>query len=183
MELTEAIETINRQLVDSYGIDTVTGKPMWRVVWSEDQLEKRRVNITDEGLALLYPIVREVKKYSYIKERYILERLVLIPDVNEKDLPTLRQSYEPMWVFEDAAHQYLPPKYLAARFVIDSVLAAQGKSSLCKYVDEELQEGVQEGKVQKIHDELFGNETPVGDALAHGTGIVVPYSYDKNKEN
>jgi hypothetical protein len=41
MELTEKIESINNQLIELYGIDTITGQAMWRVVWSEDQFEHR----------------------------------------------------------------------------------------------------------------------------------------------
>ena len=177
---------MNRQLVDLYGIDTLTGKPMWRIVWSEDQFEKRLMSQTEEGLFLLHPVIREVPKYRhYIKEKYILERLVLVPVQQENDLPTSRQSYEPMWTFEDEFGNYLPPRLDASKFVIDAVYAAIGKQSMAKYKDPDAENPVEKKRerVDKLQDELFGNETDIGDALKLGMGIVVPNSYDTTKES
>lgn len=186
MELTEKLETINAQLVNQFGVDTVTGRPMWRVVWSEDQYEKRMVYTTPEGLTLLTPIVKEVPKYGgWIKERYVLERLVYVPDFQQKELAQQMLSYEPMWTFEDAHRNYLPPSFRASKFVIDTVYAAQGKQSMAKYKDPDAefpQERLNE-RVDKLYSELFGNETEVTDALSQGRGVVVPNSYDNQKES
>lgn len=181
MELTEPIESINKQLVDLFGIDSVTGRPIWRVVWSEEQFEKRLMNVTNEGFHLLIPEVREVPKYrQWIKERYVLERLTVIPEVNENELPTEKLSYEPIWVFETQRGVYLPPRLDAAKIVIDTVYAAMGKSSLAKY--KETNEAPEEKDIRlgKLQDELFGNETEVGDALAHNQAIIVPSNYKVN---
>lgn len=180
MELTESIDSLNRQLVDLYGIDTITGKAMFRIVWSEDQYEKRLTKYTDEGLELLYPEVRELPKYKqWVKEKYVLERLVLVPEVNVGELPTQKMSYEPLWVFHDRNGDYLPPRLDASKLVIDSVYAALGKSSLAKYKDEE---ATLEGKAKRIlkyEEELFGNESNVGDALAHNQAVIVPRNFEK----
>lgn len=186
MELTEKIESLNRQLIDLFGVDTLTGKAMWRIVWSEDQFEKRLMNMTDEGLYLIHPEVREVPKYrTYIKDKYILERLVLVPESQENDLPTTRLSYEPMWTFQDKDGNYLPPTLLASKFVVDAVYAAIGKKSLAKYKDPDAENPIEShvARVDALEKELFGNETPVGDALRIGTGIVVPQNYDTKKES
>ena len=185
MELTESINSLNRQLIDLFGIETLTGRPMWRIVWSEDELEKRMINFTEEGLILLTPVVREVPKYRhYIRERYILERLVIIPDIQSKELPSSHLSYEPMWTFMDGMGNYLPPNLEAAKFIIDTVLAAQGKSSLAKYKDPDKENPIErkQARVDALEKELFGNETNIGDSLAHGMGIVVPQNYDTNKK-
>jgi hypothetical protein len=181
MELTETIESINRQLIDLYGIDTVSGKPIWRIVWSEDQYEKRLVNVVDSGLFLTEPIVREVPKYRhYIREKYILEYLSIIPEFQKSDLPSTKVSYEPIWTFVDAQGNYLPPKLEAAKFIIDAINAARGKKSMAKYKEEGIDNPIemQQQRVAQIEAELFGNETAITDALAHGQGIVVP-----NKES
>lgn len=188
MELTETIDSINRQLQDLFGIDTVTGQPMWRVVWSEDQYEHRLgtyEDFTDYGLWLrTVTEVRFVPKYcQWVQNKYVLERLVLIPEANEGELPATRLSYEPIYVFETDSHRYLPPRLDAAKFVIDSVLSAQGKSSLAKYKDpfdgksqEEYNE-MRSQELDRLQSELFGNETDTGDALAHGEAIIVPSNY------
>jgi hypothetical protein len=183
MELTEKIESLNQQLIDLYGIDTATGQAQWRIVWSDDQLEKRRTDYSPSGIKLPHPMVYELPKYSYIKGLYVLERLVVIPQPNQDDLPDAKLSYEPMWVFQDAKGDYLPPHIQASKFVIDTVYAAMGKTSLRKYVDSEMnttEEGRQ-AKVSAIQSELFGNETDTGDALAYKEGVTVPSNYEKKE--
>lgn len=183
----ETVEVLNARLVDYFGIDTVTGQPIFKIVWSNDQLEKRRVDFTEEGLQLLYPEVREVKKYSYIKDRYVLEQLVVIPEVNENELPTAKLSYEPLWVYQTSKGEALPPVWEPTKFVIDSVRAAMGKNSLKKYVDSEINT-TPEGKAQRVNqiqEELFGDESSLmGKTFPSvGEGIVVPQNYTKTESN
>lgn len=195
MELAETIETINNQLIDLYGIDTLTGQPMWRVAWSEDQFEHRRGIYDDYTRSGIFirrvEEVRYVPKYrQWIKEKYVLERLTIIPEVNAGELPATKLSYEPIYVFQSDIGHYLPPRINACKFLIDTVLAAQGKSSLAKYKDplaglsnEELIEQKRQ-EIDNLQKELFGNETDTGDALAHGEAIIVPRTYEsKTKEN
>lgn len=194
MELTETIESINRQLVDLYGIDTVSGQPMWRVVWSEDQFEHRRGVYDDFTPGGIYirtvEEVRWVPKYSqWIKEKYVLERLVVVPEINVPELPATKLSYEPIFPFETGSGQYLPPRLDAAKFVIDMVYAAMGKGSVAKYkdpdagltTDQQIEKKVKE--IDNLQQELFGNESYVGDALAHKEAIIVPRNYEKKKVN
>lgn len=178
MELTESIEEINRQLVDLFGIDTVTGDPIFRVVWSKDQFENRLVDTTPEGLILLFPEVRYVPKYwQWVGDKYVLERLVLIPEVNERELPEQRLSYEPLYVFRDAKDNPIPPTLWACKFIVDTVYAAMGKSSLVKYVDEEAKNPIeeQEKRIQNYEEELFGDESGLMGKTFKGEGIVVPH--------
>lgn len=190
MELTETIDGLNRQLSDLYGIDTLTGQALWRIVWSEDQFEHRYGTYDDFTPAGLYirtvTEVRYVPKYrQWIKEKYVLERLVLIPEINAGDLPATKMSYEPMYPFQTNSGQYLPPTISAAQFVIESVYAVQGKGSLARYKDplsgvstEEYIE-MKTKEVDKLQEELFGNETDTGDALAYREAITVPRNYSK----
>jgi hypothetical protein len=64
MELVESIETINEQLRRAYGIDSISSRPIYRVVWANDELEKRLMHFTDAGIQLLTPEIREVPKYA-----------------------------------------------------------------------------------------------------------------------
>jgi hypothetical protein len=47
-ELVETIEHINNQLLRDFGRE-LDNSPRWRVVWSDTQLEKRLMNVTNEG--------------------------------------------------------------------------------------------------------------------------------------
>lgn len=161
-ELPYDVKAINQQLIDYFGVDTITSKPIWRVSWSDDQYEKRMSNYTPEGFELLSPQVFEYPKYQWIVHRWILERLCLIPDIHIAELPTQKQSYECMWKFENAyTGDALPPKYEVCKFVIDTVYAAMGKSSLRKYVDAEAQnpQEEKEKRIEALQLELFGDES------------------------
>lgn len=177
----DTIELLNQNLIDEYGIDTETSQPLFRVVWSDDQLEKRLVYELASGVQLLHPMVMEVKKYSYLKHLYVLERLVVVPEDNRRELGDIKLSYEPVWVYKDVNNQPLPPVWIATKVVVDVLYAALGKKSMRKYVEDE-SETTKEGreqKIDKIVEELFGDETETGDALAYGEAIVVPPNYKK----
>lgn len=174
----EEVSSINAQLIEHYGVDTSTGQPQFRVVWSTDQLEKRLVEYTDTGVKLLFPEVREVKKYSYMLNMFVLERLVLVNEEDQKELNGLKMSYEPIWGFADDRRNPLQPKWEVAKIVIDTLYAALGKKSLAKYVEDTSPEKKSE-EIKLLQDELFGNETEVGDALAYQSGVVVPHNYSK----
>jgi hypothetical protein len=177
VETTESIESLNRQLVDLFGIDTITGDPIWRIVWSEEQFEKRLMDTTDSGLFLLKPEVRLVPKYrQWIKQKFVLERLVLIPEISMPELPAIKTSYEPIFVFMDKNDNYLPPRIDVAKIVIDTIYAAQGKSNLAKYIDNPDEE--QKKRIEEIYEYLYGDETNVTDSLRYKTGVVVPRSYE-----
>ena len=170
MELRESIESINKKLIEEYGTE-FGNAPRFRVVFSEDQFEKRMTNYTDEGFELLLPQVRLLPKYKqYVRAKYILERL--IPVTGETDLIT-KVSYEPAWVFRDKHDNYLPPFFEGCAHVIESMLKVSGKSSFAKYKDNSVLPEERLAELKRVEDQLFGNETKIGDHLAYGTGITV----------
>lgn len=170
MESVERISVLNQRLIDYYSV-AWNGQAIFQIVWSEDQYELQRCDYSAGGIKLLYPEMREVPKYKqWIHNKYILERLVAVPEINQKDLTT-KINYEPLYVFEDKHGNALPPKWEAMKFVIDTVLAAQGTSSLAKYADKNEPAEAREERLNRIQEELFGNETSVGDALAYKQGV------------
>lgn len=184
MYLVEEIETINRQLREHYGSDIVTNQSIWRVVWSDDQYEKRLTDCTDSGVKLLIPEVRLLPKYKqWIPSKWVLERLVIVPEINAEELPAAKTSYEPLHIFETQSGEYLPPKFNVAKYVVDCVYAAQGKASMAKYKDPEAGLSKEDwyakknAELDELQKDMFGNETMTGDALAHKQAIVVPRNY------
>ncbi len=170
MELREPIEDINKKLIDYFGRHE-DGRPNFRVVYSDDQFEVRMSDYTDDGFQLLRPEARKFPKYrQWVPNRYILERL--IPVMGETDLLE-KTSYEPAWVFQDRNRNYLPPYFDGCKFVIENLLAAVNGSQkhYTKYKDDSLTPEAQAAELQRMMDNLFGNETPAGDALAYGTGV------------
>jgi len=184
----EKIEVLNKRLEDYFGQDTYSDRPIWRLVWSDDQYEKQLLDYTPEGFKLIHPRWYEIPKYKIIgvHSRYILERLVIVPISNQKELTTT-SSYEPMWVFSDRNDDFIYPKWQAIEHVIDCVYTAIGKhNSTVKYRDPDAGKSTRDlieeerDKIKRIQDDLFGNETDVTDALNVKDGIVVPSNYNVN---
>lgn len=178
----EKIEALNARLIDHFGI-AWNGWAIFRIVWSEDQFENRLTEYDDKGNKLIFPEIRWLPKYKqYISDKYLIERLVSVPQVNQADLVD-KISYEPLFTFEDGFGNPLPPSWEASKFVIDTVLAAQGESSMyAKYVDPDKDNPKEKRleRIEKLEQELFGNETSVGDALAYKQGVTVPSNYKVN---
>jgi len=172
MDLREPIERINEQLINEYGTDIADNRPKYRLVWSDDQYENRITTHDDHGNELIRPEVRYLPKYKqYIRHRYILERLTVV--LGETDL-TEKVVYEVVWTFQDNQGKYLPPWFEACRHIIENILMNMGaKNYFAKYKDIMSKEEYIAG-IDRMEKELFGNETPVGDALAYGSGVVVP---------
>jgi len=171
MELREPIEDINRRLLDEYG-RFEDGRAKFRVVWSDDQFEKRIVTHNYLGVELLFPEIAERPKYrQYIRHRYVLERLTEIQ--GETDLVE-KVAYECVWNFSDKNGNYLPPWFDACRHIIENILMNMAaKNYYVKYKDTMSKEQYL-ADIQKMENELFGNESDVTDALHYGSGIVVP---------
>ena len=177
----ETVESINSQLRDLFGVDTVTGREMYRISFSDDQYEKRLGTYTDytrEGIYLrTVTEVREVPKYKqWIRHKYILERLTIVPDVNAEDLPTSKLTYECIFVFENFKGEPLPPRIDVAKIAIDSLHAGMGKSNMAKYKDD-YSKYTEEERNKRINElmEYLWDPSDNADALVAREGIVVPH--------
>lgn len=178
----ESINILNERLIRDFGYFEGGVHPLWRIVWSEDQIEKREVWHTAEGFELLSPVVEERPKYrQWIHNKYVLEKAIPIPDGVKTDLIG-KFSYEPIWVFEDAKGYPLPPRWDAIILIVENVYRAAARSIGAKYKDPEddplVGKEVKEQRIKELEAALFGNETETGDALAHKEAIVVPRSYE-----
>lgn len=171
MELREPIEYINEQLILRYGKYS-DGRPNFRVVFSDDQYEKRLTDFTDEGFELIRPEVRLLPKYKqYVREKFILERL--LPIVGETDLIT-KTSYEPAWVFQDKRGNYLPPFFEGCVHIIESLMSKiDSANSHTRYKDKNVSKEEKEAHLLSVERDLFGNETDITDHLSMGSGVTV----------
>jgi len=179
-ESVEPIGIINRRLKDNFGINTGDGRPIWRIVWSEDQFENRHGTYDDYSPGGIYlrtvTETRYVKKYDKIfnKDRFILEQLVAIGPIDMGTLPGEQTSYEPMYVFETNNGVFLPPKYEVAEIIIQSVLAVRGKGNIRKWVEPTSQEELIERakRIEQLQEEIFGEDSGITEK--HGDTIFVP---------
>lgn len=170
----EPIAVINQRLLDYYGRSS-ENQAIWRVVWSDDQYEKKYSNVTKGGIELLGKTLQTMPKYSYIHARYVLEKLVPVPEgaVVEFDEKT---SYEPIWTFEDKNGNPLPPKWEAIELLIKTIMDNMNRATspyaryMAELKDTNTKEGIEE-RVRILEEELFGNETRIGDSLAVDNGV------------
>ncbi len=174
------VERINHYLVGQYGyFDGI--RPKFRVVFSDDQHEKRWTSYTDTGIELLNPEVRELRKYPYINGKYVLEHCLHVPPFVTTDLVD-KFSYEPIWSFQDSKDNALPPNLDVCKLIIEQLHSQTKKSIGAKYKDPEMVDPkmapeMQAARINKLKEELFGNDTDTGDALHYKEGIVVPNNY------
>ena len=163
----ETIETLNQRLIDHFG-KFENGSANYRISWSEDQIEKR-VCTHVNGVELLFPEVIETRKYLYIHNKYVLERL--IPTTGNQELTT-KISYEPLWTYADKNDNAIAPNWIGTKFIIDTIHERIGKHKIEK--EPEIEQNTREAREERIkilESELFGNETKIGDALAYDHAV------------
>jgi hypothetical protein len=175
------IVTINDLLASHFGIDIVNKDPIWRVSWSKDQYEMRMTDRTPEGLIMLTPQLKLLPKYQHVAPRWILERLVVVPEFQAAELGGKYISYECMWVFEDRRKEAVPPVFDACEFIINLIYAAMGKKPMPKYIDPEAKEPIEEQKkrIDSLVEELFGDESSLLGRTITGEAVAMPQNYDK----
>lgn len=179
----DELNRLNKLIEDYYG--KVENLPYFRLVWANDQFEQRWMEYTNEGFKLIHPEVREVRKYSYIRNKYVLEGLQEVP-LHAKTQLTGEYSYEPFWTFEDRRGDFLKPIWPAIRIILETARYNQEHPGRVKYIDPEWDtEASQENKekrLKEIESMLFGNETATTDALAYREGVVVPSNFQTTQQ-
>ena len=170
----ESIFTLNNRLIREYGLfDDMRAN--WRIVHSENEFEKRWSDCDANGNVLANRILVEVPKYrQYIHNKYVLERLIPM-DMFTKTNLVLRLSYEPVFVFEDKNGDPLPPNWDVCKIVIGSVYKKAAEATGVRYKDPDWNKDeaveVRRKRVEGLVEQLFGNETEVGDALRYQQGV------------
>ncbi len=175
-------EQINVQLLAHFGMDTITSLPIWRVSWAPDHYEKRFGTWRDFGAGGIFlkevTEAREVKKYPHLPKHYIFERLVLVPENQQKELCGAKISYEPIHPFWDSNMQPLPPKWEVCKIIVDLIHYNLGRGPNPLAIQDPDADGnngleAQKERVKKIIAGLWGNETRTTDHLDSGTGVFI----------
>lgn len=122
------------------------GDPIFRVVFSDDQLEKRYIS--------LFNAIMEVKKYPWIRSKWILERWAPGELSYHSSLFTDKDGvYICVYTFQDANRNYLPPLLKVCEIVIKHLLNPRSKSQALAEdrIKEEMEDKLE---VEKIETEL-----------------------------
>jgi len=98
------------------------GQPLFRVVWSNHQNERRRGTFNEFYGELFVRTtfgVHERPKYPWIEDRWVLERWYPAEVVHHDDLPeSNRGTYEPIYVFQDGEGKALPPVWRVVQLIL-----------------------------------------------------------------
>lgn len=113
------LENINKELHTTYG-EYGIAHPNFRVVWAPDQLEYRRGTFRDMyGDIFIREVqaTRYVKKYQYIGNRWLLEKVGPNPHYQD-ELPGPMIDYWPFFTFETAKGEYIEPNLRICHFIL-----------------------------------------------------------------
>ena len=102
---------LNQWLVNTYGT-TVDNKPLFRLIWSTGVTEKREGIFQDfYGDILIREVreVREVLKYPFAQDRWVLERIKQVTQpMREFGLLDEAFTYSEIYIFQDRSGHFLP---------------------------------------------------------------------------
>lgn len=170
--MSDNISRLNRFLF-SQGL-TLEGKALYRLVWSDTETEFRKGTFREfYGKIFLREFngVREVKKYNYIHERWILEKWAPGNLTANRETPNSSNGdYIPVYVFEDSKGNYLPPN----RKVLDFILAFMNGTIKQDSIPSE--EYLAEKEVEKMTESMgdhpdFRTSGPTRNAVAYRKGV------------
>lgn len=164
------VDEINKKLVEKYGCD-LYNNPKFRIVWTSSQTEKRKGTFNEfYGSIFVRQVtgIREVPKYPFAKERWVLEGISPNPYSEEVDS---KLSYEPLWVFQDKDGNFLMPVWRAIELIIYSL---QNPEKLTPgQMDAKDEEKFKE-EVEFFDNYLAGDSTWIGNALATREAVFIP---------
>lgn len=172
--------TINNRLKEYYGRDELD-RPNFRVVWSEGLTEKRRGEheVWYGGIFVKREFgVVEVKKYTYLSNRHVLERLIRYTPATQPPEMVDNFSYEPIYVFQDKAGKMLPVEWYPIESYLNLMLfgTPKPKKTLKDFVEDDKAESE---RYEKYFEEML-DISPTAVALRGGgnsSGIIVPSNY------
>jgi hypothetical protein len=155
-------------------------RPLFRVVWSDDETEMRRGTFEEHyGKVYVRTVqgVKEVPKYPYVKSRWVLERWFPTSAGVLQELPDSRGGvYEPIFVLKGPEGQFLPLNEEVVTIVAQLSLYPDPASKI-KQRSEDAIKAQEEREVKEIRDS-FDDVSPLVSKM-HSTGggreaIVVP---------
>lgn len=179
----EDIKRLNLKLDETYGRYD-NNRPIFRIVWADSQVEKR-MGTFREFLGPLFlreeTKLAERKKYPEIKDRWVLEHQIPIPEVYRYDFDSILlggYSYEPVWIFNGPGDTYQVPIWDACQELCTlAIYGPEKKLTLTDMIEADEKEFAK--AVQK-NLEILENDDPIIPNLVHaGEGIFVPSSFER----
>jgi hypothetical protein len=170
-----AIDELNTRMAGRYG-KSLSGQPLFRVIWSNDATEKRHGNYAVfQGPLMIGSVTetRDARKYNYIQDRWLLERFL------ERHLqPTIQlpepNGYECIYVFEDSKGNPLPVIWGAIELIIYTIMNPTMDSTQLKQAIEDAHLSDISKEESYFEQRLSDSSTYFQHKLHHGETILLP---------
>lgn len=174
------------KILKNFGINQLDPKqPMFRLVWSEFQKENRLGEFNEYCGPIFirtFTGVKEVPKYNYIKDRWILEQWYPPAISYNKELPESRYgSYEPIYVFEDKDGNRLPLN----QTVVEMIIYAKYKDDQTptdRRMRMKLEQEIKDKKLQSYCEDMIDTSDIISN-LHFKEGIIVPSNHEVESPN
>lgn len=173
--MSENAKIINRKLLEYFGTGRNSEKQLFRLVWSEGLTEKR-FGIFSKWYGHIYlgeeTGVKEVKKYNWVKERWVLE--VYTPTQKSVLDIKLGDDYETVWVFQDNKGEYLRPIWPVVEILcktwINQVVNPKKRTEKMDASDYEIQLN------KEVEDfiDMLEVSTPMQTRFRYGEAVILP---------
>ena len=167
----------NNIIKSKYGT-AFDGRAKFRLAWTSDLYEKRRGDYdiyygnTDIYLRTEENIVKEVPKYNYAMDRWVLEALTAFPNPPADLVQQSILDYNPIWIFWDTKSKQLDKdgNYIATEPTLDAIdqiiyYARNKRMTGHKYTEDQLRarrraefrEKIEEAVPTSVHALVHGN--------------------------
>lgn len=158
------------------------GQPLVRLVWSDHQREVRFGEFNEFYGSIFIRTVKgakEVSKYSWVQERWVLECWIPPSLAYTPELPESTQgSYEPIYIFQDKFGNALEPNLR----VVELICSAMFNQPPTK---EEIRQGLAAHLEEKDKKESYDLEEEVGASMSSPVGSSIStgeaVAYGKHK--
>lgn len=173
----KTVDFVNQYLAQKYG-KFDDNRPKFRLIWSSTQMEKRFGVFAYSSNGIDFGTVeeeREVPKYSYCMDRWVLEQLCVNEAIPAEIRSQTLVSYEPRWVFWNGENgDYVEPNIdfidMCCYLIMNKTLKGH------KATEQELlaQKRAASAKMQAELREKLDNELPdTANALVNGEGVAL----------
>lgn len=162
---TDESERINRYLATLK--KTPLGKPKYRLVWSEDMFELRS---KDRGEKVTW-----LKKYSYIRNRWLLECWYPPEVYQNEELPTTmlgKGYYEVFYVFEKG-NEALPLRLDVVEILMSAILNQSPRTIVQRIKEIEAQMAAEEKRLDDYTMDMLNEDSTLTGALHDGDAVFI----------
>lgn len=155
------------------------GEPMFRLVWSTDQLEFRKGTVIHYVNNIRIGEAEQLghfPKYSWMPNRWVLEQWYPGSVTYTPEIPgSEKGSYEPIYPFEDGKGQPLPLNLQVVKFIISKVFQPKSSNQLIKStIADDM--NLTDEEADKYIMSALNDESHLVSLIHSGEGAIMPAS-------